>query len=97
MRHHQTLKGHGTVTSQSGEQVPVVHDLRVYRDEIRTGTQVNPHATIPGRMEEFRGTVQPVFFLGESELTLELQDGRKLKFLFTGETSGSIAVNSWIG
>jgi hypothetical protein len=37
-----------------------------------------------------------VRFFGENGLTLEMQDGRKLKLFFT-DTEGSIALNSWIG
>jgi hypothetical protein len=47
-------------------------------------------------MKQITGTVQPVRFFGENGLTLEMQDGRKLKLFFT-DTEGSIALNSWIG
>jgi len=95
MRHLETMKGHGTMTSNAGEQVAARYDLHVYQDEIHAGTLDNPGATIPG-MKEIRGTVQPVRFFGENGLTLEMQDGRKLKFFFT-DTHGNIALNSWIG
>ena len=95
MRHIETMKGRGTMTSNSGEQVAVRYELHAYQDEVHAGTLANPGATIP-RMREIRGTVQPVRFFGENGLTLEMQDGRKLRFFFT-DTHGSIALNSWIG
>ena len=95
MRHLETMKGHRTMTSNAGEQVRVQYELHVYQEEIDAGGLNNPGATIPG-MKEIRGTVQPVRFFGENGLTLEMQDGRKLKFFFS-DTHGSIALNSWIG
>lgn len=95
MRHVETIKGHGTMTSNAGEQLEVRYELHVYQDEIPAGTLDNPGGTIPG-LKEIRGTIQPVRFFGENGLTLEMEDGRKLKFFFT-DMHGSIALNSWIG
>lgn len=95
MRHLETMKGRGTVTANNGDQFGAQYELRVYQDEIDAGSLNNPGATIPG-MKTIQGVVQPVRFFGENGLTLEMQDGRKLKFLFT-DTHGSIALNSWIG
>lgn len=95
MRHLETMNGRGIMTSNAGEQVAVGYELHVYQDEIHAGTLDNPGAALPG-LKEIRGTVQPVRFFGENGLTLEMEDGRKLKFFFT-VTQGSIAPNSWIG
>ena len=95
MRHLETMKGRGTMTSNAGERVAVQYELKVYQNEIDAGSLNNPGATIPG-MKRITGTVQPVRFFGENGLTLEMQDGRKLKFFFT-DSHGSIALNSWIG
>jgi hypothetical protein len=88
------MNGRGTVTSRSGETVAVRYDVHVYQ-QIRAGTQENPHGTIPG-LKKINGVVQPVRFLGENSLLLEMEDGRKLTFAFTNNR-GSIALNSWIG
>lgn len=95
MRHVERVNGRGTVTSNSGERVAVRYDLNVYQDEIHAGTLAKPGATIPG-LNEITGVIQPVRFFGENGLLLEMEDGRKLKFFFTDST-GSIALNSWIG
>jgi len=95
MRHLETMKGRGTMTSNAGEKVAVRYELHAYQNEIDAGSLNNPGATIPG-MKRITGTVQPVSFFGENGLTLEMEDGRKLKFFFT-DTAGSIALNSWIG
>ena len=95
MRHIETMDGGGTVTSGSGEQKSVRYELHVYQHEISAATRENPHATIPG-MKDIRGRVEPLCFFGENGLTLEMQDGRKLKFFFT-DSRGNIALNSWIG
>jgi hypothetical protein len=55
----------------------------------------NPHATIPG-LKDVRGSVTPVCFFGENDLTLAMKDGRRLKFFFT-DGVGTIALGSWIG
>jgi hypothetical protein len=47
------------------------------------------NATIPG-MKSIEGRVSPVRFFGDPDLTLELQDGRKLRFFFK-DMHGSIA------
>jgi|NGEPerStandDraft_6_1074524.scaffolds.fasta_scaffold123790_2 hypothetical protein len=92
----ETMKGTGTVTANSGEQIAVRYELHVYQDEVPVGTMENPHATMPG-LKEYRGVIQPVRFFSESGLLLEMQDGRKLKFFFTDSMTGTIALNEWIG
>jgi hypothetical protein len=95
MRHIDTMKGKGTVTSNNGKKVAVQYELSVYQDEIPAGNLLDPHATIPG-LKTVRGSVSPVCFFGENGLLLEMQDGRKLKFFFS-DSQGSIALNHWIG
>ena len=46
MRHVETMKGHGTMTSNAGEQVAVRYELHVYQDEIHAGTLDDPGATL---------------------------------------------------
>jgi len=95
MQHVERMNGSGTVTSVSGDQKPVQYDLHVYQEEISVRTLENPNATIPG-MKDIRGRVDPVCFFGDSDLTLEMKDGRKMKFFFT-DSRGTIALGSWIG
>lgn len=94
MQHLETIKGRGTMTSSSGEKVPVTYDLSVDQEEIGAGSLNFPTATIPG-MKSISGTVLPVRFFGENGLLLEMTDGRTLTFFFT-DTHGSIATNGWI-
>ena len=95
MKHIETLKGIGTVTSSQGQPEPVNYELHIYQQEVPAATLDDPHATIPG-LKEIRGRIDPVCFFGENGLTLEMQDGRKLQFFFTS-SEGSIALNRWIG
>ena len=95
MRHIERMGGGGTVTSSRGEQKPVQYDLHVYQEEISLGTLENPNATI-ARTKDIRGRVDPVCFFGDSDLTLEMKDGRKMKFLFT-DKRGTIARGALIG
>src|SRR6266487_1502335 len=82
MRHIERLDGSGTVTSSRGDQKPVRYDVHIYQEEISVGSLENPNATIPG-MKDIRGGVDPVCFFGDKDLTLEMKDGRKVKFFFT--------------
>jgi hypothetical protein len=95
MRHVERMNGTGTVTSGGGVQKPVQYDLHVYQEEISAGTSENPNATIPG-MKDIRGRVDPVCFSGDRDLTLQMQDGRKLKFFFAN-CHGTVSFLSWIG
>jgi hypothetical protein len=95
MRHIETMKGKGTVTGNSGQQVPVTYELHVYQSQVPAGTLDDPRATVPG-LKEIRGRIEPVSFYGQERLLLEMQDGRKLRFFFT-DMRGSIALNEWIG
>jgi len=88
MKHVETMRGNGTVTAKSGQTTAVRYELRVYQEEIPCGTLDNPHATIPG-LKTIQGVVEPVCFLGENDLLLTMQDGRKLKFFFTDQ-KGSV-------
>ncbi len=94
MRCIETMKGDGTVTADDGEQFSVKYELNVYQDEIPAGNMDDPRATIPG-LKDIRGWVEPVRLFDQT-LTLEMQDGRKLKFFFT-DSHGNIALRQWIG
>jgi hypothetical protein len=95
MRVIERLNGAGTVMSPSGALTPVRYDLQVLQEEISAGTLEHPHATIPG-LKSIRGQIQPVCFFGETELTLEMNDARKMKFFFR-DGHGSIVLRQWIG
>ena len=92
MRHIQTMTGKGTVTADSGEQVPVDYELHVLQEEICAGRGSPP---IPGR-RDVSGVILPVRLPLGDPLLLEMQDGRKLRFLFT-DMHGSIALSEWLG
>jgi hypothetical protein len=81
-RRIDTITGKGTVTSNGGKQA-------VYQNDIPADHMQNPDATIPG-LKRYEGRVLPVCFFGNQDLTLEMQDGRELKFFFT-DMRGSIA------
>ena|ERR1035441_6669386 len=91
----ETMKGNGTVTANSGEQFAVRYELHVYQDEIPVRTLSDPPTTMPG-LKEYRGVIRPVRFFSESGLLLEMQDKRKLTFVFT-DMRGTIALSEWIG
>jgi hypothetical protein len=95
MRHVERMNGTGIVTSESGDQKPVQYDLHVYQEEISVATLENPKAIIQG-MKDIRGRVDPVCFFGDSDLTLEMKDQRRMKFFFT-DRRGTIALNCWMG
>ena len=94
MRIVEALRGKGMVTTEDGQQVSVEYDLKVCQEEISAGSMENPTASIPG-MKSIEGHVKPVRFFGQ-ELTLELEDKRKIKFFFT-DMRGTIALRQWIG
>jgi hypothetical protein len=88
----ETIEGNGTVTSSSCEHAAVHYVLHIYQDQISVGHMQDANATIPGMMN-IEGPVLPVCFFGDPDLTLELQDRRKLKFFFT-DMHGSIGARS---
>ena len=87
MRLIQSVTGKGTVRSKDGKHVHVKYELTEFQEEVRAGHMGDPNASILG-LKQIRGWVEPVSFIGD-ELTLELQDNRKLKFFFT-DTNGKI-------
>ncbi len=91
MRHVETMRGDGTVTSSDGEQMPVHYDIEVFQKEIPVGGG----ETIPG-MKSIHGRVSPVCFFGDGNLMLKMEDGKKMTFFFT-DTNGSIAFRGWTG
>jgi hypothetical protein len=90
----EKIEGSGTVTSSSGEHAAVHYVLHIYQDQISVANMQNPNATMPG-IKSIEGPVLPVCFFRDPDLTLELQDGRKLKFSFT-DMHGSIATKGAI-
>jgi hypothetical protein len=86
----EKIEGSGTVTSSSGEHAAVQCVLHVYQKEIPVGNMQDANATILSPLKSYEGRILPVCFFGDPELTLELRDGRKLKFSFT-DMLGSIA------
>jgi hypothetical protein len=80
LRHVETLKGNGTVTTKGGDQQAVRYVLQVYEAVIPTG-KMTGSATLPG-FKDIRGRVEPLCFFNDRDLTLTLKDGRKVRFWF---------------
>lgn len=97
MKHVETLAGMGTVTTADGRQVRVEYELDVLQDEVYVGAGSPP---LPG-MKEITGRVTALdsaraIGVFSDILTLEMADGRKLRFFFTNG-HGDIALNQWLG
>lgn len=85
MRLIDTIRGNGFIVSETQGRNPVQYELEIWQKEVRN----DPFPPIPG-MEQIRGSVYPAHaFVGE-EITLELQDGRKLRFFYTNSGSPEI-------
>jgi hypothetical protein len=84
------MKGTGSVTSKNGE-TPVQYELEVWEEQISTPLMDNPSASVPG-MQRIQGWVRPVCCTLGEVASLEMQDGRKVKFRYTN-LSGAIAVS----
>jgi hypothetical protein len=88
------VHGKGTVTASS-ESSRVTYDLVFFRDQLKTTALGSGYSSIPSGVERIRGRVLPVCFgLGEN-LTLEMEDGRKLSFFYT-DSGGAISFSGWI-
>ena len=83
----QTMKGRGTVISPSGEQVAVQYEVTIHQHAIEG---------VPS-LPSYTGTVKPVCFQDDHNLTLKMEDGRTLTFFFLDLISGSINVNWFAG
>jgi hypothetical protein len=94
MRHIETIEGNGTVTTNTGERVGVHYTLNVFQKDIPATSHSNPFGSASG-MKEIHGHVEPVGFFGQI-LTLEMQDGRKLKFFFTDGRGSISASGGWV-
>jgi hypothetical protein len=94
MRCTESMEGRGVVGADDGQKVCVECELNVHLEEIPASSVADPQATIPG-LRDIRGRVKPVCYFGQV-LTLEMEDGRKLRFFFN-DTDGNIALSSWIG
>lgn len=90
---NDTITGKGTVVSKSGDRVGVRYDIRVSPSKL-DATSLDGRDTIPG-ISTILGTIDPVCFVGENNLTLELADGRKATLFFT-DSEGSVRIN-WLG
>ena len=88
-----TMEGSGTVRSSSGDHADVHYVLQVYQDQISVANMQNPHAMMPG-FKSIEGRISPVCFSGDPELTLELQDGHKLKFFLRIRAAPSLTVDA---
>ncbi|MDO8682603.1 MAG: hypothetical protein Q7N50_03885 [Armatimonadota bacterium] len=94
MRHIETMKGNGTVTTDDGQEVVVCYKLDVYQREMQSSALKDSYTSPVLGLKHCEGTIEPVCFFGQT-LTLEMEDGRKLRFFFK-DTSGTIALIEWI-
>jgi hypothetical protein len=92
----EALSGRGTVTATSGKQAAVQYMLLIYQEETPVRVLCGQSAQT-NEQTNYEGVVRPVCFFVDNGLTLEMQDGRKLKFAFTHNIRGTIAVSEWIG
>ena len=83
------LRGEGTVVTKAGKSKAVHYELQEDTPLIVITAKLHRTPTIPSGHTSTYGTITPVCFRDESELTLELSDGRKLRFTWLGD-SGSI-------
>jgi hypothetical protein len=91
LRRIDPLKGTGIVTSTRGK-TPVEYELEIWQEQIPTPMMDNPKASVPGMLQFRGGWIRPVCCpLGEIA-SLEMQDGRSLKFAYTFLSSGTIRV-----
>jgi len=79
-------KGVGTVISKKGGS-QAEYELDVWQDQTPVATMDNPNAA---GLNQIRGWVHPVHCAVGEIATLELQDGRKLKFFYLTNASAEI-------
>jgi hypothetical protein len=90
----ETITGKGTVTleddpSEEWSKMPVDYELEIWQEQISTPLMGNPSASVPG-MKQIRGWIHPQCCAVGDIATLELNDGRKLKFFYVADTSDEI-------
>ena len=84
MARSEMVAGTGVVLDSNHQQKVVYYRLYLDQEQIST-----PPARKSPRRNTIRGVVQPVCFFDDTNLTLQMQDGRKVKFFFT-DSAGSI-------
>jgi len=94
MKHVEEMIGNGTAIVDSGERIAVQYCLEVMQEQIPAASLDDPTAIVPGP-KNIVGWIRPVCHFGDI-LTLQMDDGRKLKFFFT-DMQGNIALNKWVG
>jgi hypothetical protein len=87
-RHIEEIKGKGILTAPDGTSREISYDLDVRQNMIRTPNMGDPNAMIGG-LKEIRGRIAPVYFTGINGVTLQLQDGRKMRLLVT-DSGGAV-------
>jgi hypothetical protein len=95
MRNNQTIKGSGTVTSNSGEHAKVKYEIQIEKNVIHGAPDLSSGPSdVPG-LPTITGRISPACFFGTQALTLTLKDGQTARFIYLN-SSGDIHVN-WIG
>src|SRR5271166_4488446 len=82
------LSGNGLVSAKTNK-IPVKYELWMRHNEILAGSVENSTATIDG-LQKVEGWVFPVCGSPGERLTLEMNDGLKVRFYFR-DREGSIA------
>jgi hypothetical protein len=92
-RELERMRGRGTVTEETGKTIAVAYDLSRMQNELFDRSGDPPIPTTRNVV----GRILPASPPDGEIKTLQMADGRKLKFFYAGPADGSIALNQWIG
>jgi len=90
------LQGSGVVTAENGDRMTVKYDLQITRDEPEAGRP--PAVGFKHLGGQIWSEHDSYFVLSHARtiMTLQMEDGRKLKF-FHRDLAGNIGLREWIG
>jgi hypothetical protein len=92
------LQGSGVVTVENGDQLRVLYDVEITRDEPDAKTNTTPVALfkhVGGRVWS-ENDAYFVLTHARKTMTLQMDDGRQFRFFHRG-IDGSIGLIEWIG
>jgi hypothetical protein len=92
-REFERMRGHGGETDKAGKVRAVTYNLSRMQNELFDGSGDPPIPTT----RDVVGRILPATLPDREIKTLQMADGRKLKFFYVDPADGSIALNQWIG
>jgi hypothetical protein len=98
MKELEHLEGTGTVTTQDGNDIPVLYDIHITQDEVQgeSGPASNAGSKhITGQVWSARDPSFVITHFREN-MTLKMEDGRQFRF-FHRDPKGNIGLTKWIG